>query len=273
MTSYLPSLNVQPANQVLHIEFADKKKTKCSINIETFVLSNKEINKYTVYINKNTSETSTPNPWFHVFLVKPLGFIRIVLTFEAIYGFGGGCFCESRRCMACGLGGGVTFVTLVTLRKGGQGVISCLAYCGMLSQFFILWVVWKTKSVGKSCIDMHWSLCPRFSISWIFSYSNGWGFLFAESWQKPVNVKDFPGDQGDLTIAWVDYPYLQPLNVHRFLESTGSMTSPGGFWVLKISGVYFCLPRSFSKCSSTKNHHICTRLQVFAKNSFVSTTK
>ena len=67
MTSYLPSLNVQPANQVLHIEFADKKKTKCSINIETFVLSNKEINKYTVYINKNTSETSTPNPWFHVF--------------------------------------------------------------------------------------------------------------------------------------------------------------------------------------------------------------
>ena len=46
------------------------------------------------------------------------------------------------------------------------------------------------------------------------------------------------------------------------------MTSPGGFWVLKISGVYFCLPRSFSKCSSTKNHHICTRLQVFAKNSF-----
>jgi len=35
--------------------------------------------------------------------------------------------------------------------------------------------------------------------------------------EKPVNVKDNPGDQGDLTIAWVDYPYLQPLNVHRFL--------------------------------------------------------
>lgn len=75
--------------------------------------------------------------------------------------------------MACGLGGGVTFGTLVTLRKGGQGVISCLVYCGMLSQFLILWKGWsETQSLlVKSCIDMHGSLCPRSSISWIFSYS------------------------------------------------------------------------------------------------------
>ena len=108
------------------------------------------------------------------FSAKTLGFHPYFLTFEAIYGFGGGCFfCESRRCMACGLGDGVTFGTLVTLRKGGQGVISCLVYCGMLSQFLILWEWWseKRKSVVKSCIDMHGSLCSRSSISWIFSYS------------------------------------------------------------------------------------------------------
>lgn len=54
-------------------------------------------------------------------------------------------------------------------------------------------ILWSEKQslLVKSCIDMHGSLCPRFSISWIFSYSNGWGFLFAESWQKPVNVKGF----------------------------------------------------------------------------------
>ena len=83
---------------------------------------------------------------------------------------------------------------------------------------------------------------------------------------KSVNVKDFPGDEGDLTIAWVDYPHLQPLNVHRFLESTGCRTWPGGFLGAENLRCLF-LPSSefFQIFKHNKNHHICTRLQVFAK--------
>lgn len=44
MTSYMPSLNVQPANQILHIEFADKKKPKFQCLQEKTKVFNKHWN-------------------------------------------------------------------------------------------------------------------------------------------------------------------------------------------------------------------------------------
>ena len=102
-----------------------------------------------IYIYKNTSATSTPNPWVSSFFS----------TFEAMYGFGGGVFfCESPRCMTCGFGGvwGYIRYTRYPLKQDGPGitvyhVCFTAVYYPMFE--FVGGLLCKTKSVVKSCND------------------------------------------------------------------------------------------------------------------------
>ena len=126
-------------------------------------------------------------------------------------------------------------------------------------------VVWKKSLFVKSYIDMHWSLCPRFSMD--FFLFQLLGFLFAESWQNLWMSRIFPVIR---VISRLHGLTIHTFNLWMFIDFWSLL----GVWPhLEVSWVLiFRLFQGFLGVQAQKNTTFAPDFKCLL-NSFVSTIK